>query len=187
MARPSKPFKVIQAEGKSHRTKAELEQRRKEEEALLTGIPLREREEVKNNEIAHKEFMRINKILKKIEKNDALFESVINRYCMLAAECLEFEEKRERFYERFRKFEMLEDSILDNEEMTRSEFYKLLNSFENQVASMDKQIMAKRKMLLDIEKENVMTIQAGLRTIPKKEASPSDGDDLRSILGMGNE
>jgi hypothetical protein len=34
--------------------------------------------------------------------------------------------------------------------------------------ALDKQIQTKRKMLLDIEKENIMTIAAALRSIPKK-------------------
>ena len=32
----------------------------------------------------------------------------------------------------------------------------------------DRQIMAKRKMMFDIEKENIMTIQSALRSVPKK-------------------
>lgn len=184
MSRPPKPFAVIKSEGRSHRTKAELEQRKKAEEALLTGLPLKEREEVKNNEKAHQEFIKINKILKKIEKNDALFEVVINRYCMLLAECQEFEEKRETFYDRLLKFEALEDKLIGNEEMTYSEYYRMLNGFESQIVSIDKQIQAKRKMLNDIEKENLMTIQSGLRSIPKKE-SKGESDPLKEILGGG--
>ena len=38
MARPSKPYTVIKSEKKSHRTKAELEQRKRGEESLLTGL-----------------------------------------------------------------------------------------------------------------------------------------------------
>ena len=47
---------IIRMEGKSHRTKKELRQREQAEKALLTGIPLKERQEVKDNEIAHKEW-----------------------------------------------------------------------------------------------------------------------------------
>ena len=50
---------IIRMEGKSHRTKKELRQREQAEKALLTGIPLKERQEVKDNEIAHKEFLRL--------------------------------------------------------------------------------------------------------------------------------
>jgi len=49
--------------------------------------------------------------------------------------------------------------------------------------SIDKQIQVKRKMLFDIEKENVMTIAAALRSIPKKEEKKSDA--LRDALKNG--
>jgi hypothetical protein len=32
----------------------------------------------------------------------------------------------------------------------------------------DREIMAKRKMMFDIEKENIMTIQSAMRSVPKK-------------------
>ena len=39
---------------------------------------------------------------------------------------------------------------------------------QKNLISLDKQIQAKRKMLMDIEKENIMTIASSLRSIPKK-------------------
>lgn len=162
--RPPKPFVVLTSEKKSHRTKAELETRKKAEEALVTGIKLKEWPEVKTNEIAHKEFKRVKKLLEKIGKNDGLHESVINRYALLRSECLEFEEKRERFY---RSLEELEAGKAAGE-VDWLDYLKLKASYQGQIISCDKQIMAKRKMMLDIEKENLMTIAAALRSIPKK-------------------
>ena len=95
MPTPTKPVNVIRMEGKSHRTKRELKSRENAEKKLLTGGKLKERKEVKSDPIAHKEFLRIKKLLEKIEKNDDLYSSVINRYCQLYAECKDFEEKRE--------------------------------------------------------------------------------------------
>ncbi len=168
MPTPPKPFTVLKNEKKSHRTKAELKQREKEEKALATGTALRERTEVKNNPIAHKEFLRINKLLKGIEKNDAIYEPVINRYCMLQAECFDFEEKRESFYRDIQELMEDKDELINSEEMSLSAYYKLKNSMQMQIINLDKQVQAKRKMLLDIEKENIMTIAAALRSIPKK-------------------
>ena len=71
--RPSKPVAVIRKEGKSHRTKAELNAREKGEAAFATGIPIKEKEETKKNVVAHKEFLRVTKLLNKIEKCDALY------------------------------------------------------------------------------------------------------------------
>lgn len=97
MARPSKPAAVIEYEKKSHRTKAELAKRKEEERKLLTGQEIKERKEVKGNKDAHREFLRLRKLLRSIGKDDALYEPVINRYAMLQAECRDFEEKREVF------------------------------------------------------------------------------------------
>ena len=39
---------------------------------------------------------------------------------------------------------------------------------QKNLSSLDKQVQTKRKMLLDIEKENIMTIASALRSVPKK-------------------
>ena len=165
MPTPSKPFKVLTAEKKSHRTKAELELRKKGEESLTSKTEMKERKEVRQNKIAHKEFKRIKSLLCNIEKNDALYENVINRYAMLLAECSEFEEKRERFY---RDMEKLDNEYFDDTDFTMREYYTLINSMQKNIVDLDRQIQNKRKMMLDIEKENVMTIASALRSIPKK-------------------
>ena len=72
MPTPPKPFAILKNEKKSHRTKKELKLREKGEASLATGVAIRERPETKNNPIAHKEFLRINKLLKNIEKNDSI-------------------------------------------------------------------------------------------------------------------
>ena len=41
-------------------------------------------------------------------------------------------------------------------------------SMQKNILALDKQVQAKRKMLLDIEKENIMTIASSLRSVPKK-------------------
>ena len=168
MPTPAKPVSVLEAEGKSHRTKAELEKRKEGEKALATGTQLKERPEVKNNEVAHKEFLRLNKLLKTIEKNDAIYEAVINRYCILHAECHEFEQRRSNFLHSIDELEADKDELIESGQMTLSAYYKMKNNLQSSVISLDKQIQAKRKMLFDIERENIMTISAALRSIPKK-------------------
>ncbi len=166
--RPTKPLALV----KGHRTKEEKKVREKAERSLLTGVALKEWPEVKNDPAAHKEFLRIKKVLKAIDKDDALHEGVINRYCLLKAECSEFEEKRETLYQS--KAELQEDyrsgkaGDEENGGLTPSQYYKLLADMQKSIINLDKQIMAKRKMMLDIEKENIMTIQSALRSIPKK-------------------
>lgn len=183
MPTPPKPFSVISSEKKSHRTKKELEARQKAEESLATGVRMKVRQDVKQNEIAYKEYKRVAKLLRNISKDDDLFGACINRYCQLYAECKDFEEKREVFYQRANKLEERESEILGNEEMSYREYYGLLAELQSQVVSLDKQIQAKRKMMFDYEKENLMTVAAGLRSIPKKETSSED--PLKELLRNG--
>lgn len=162
MPTPPKPAKIIELEGKSHRTKKEIRARKEAEASLLTGERLKESKEVKENPKAHKEFLRIKKLLESIEKNDDLYGRVINRYCLLLAECTEFEEKREKMEETAEK---LEEHALD---MEYEDYCRLKIDLSKQLIAFDKQVQAKRKMLFDIEKENIMTIAASLRSVPKK-------------------
>lgn len=173
MPTPAKPCSVLEAEGKSHRTKAELEKRREGEAALATGKKLKERSEVQSNPIAHKEFLRLNKLLETIGKNDAIYEAVINRYCLLHAECSDFEKKRESFYHSIEELETDKERLLEAGEMSLQAYFKMKNNLQNTVISLDKQVQAKRKMMFDIERENIMTIAAALRSIPKK-AEPEE-------------
>jgi len=173
MPTPPKPFAVLKAEGKSHRTKKELKLREEGEKALATGVALKERPEVKNNPVAHKEFLRLNKLLKKIEKNDAIYESIINRYCMIQAECAMFDERREELYTLIYELKKQYDEISEDIEPAEKapfllEYTKNMSKLSTTMINLDKQIQTKRKMLLDIEKENIMTIAAALRSIPKK-------------------
>lgn len=183
MPTPPKPFSVLKSEGKSHRTKKELKVREQGEKALSTGNALKERQEVKKNKIAHKEFKRINELLKTIEKNDAIYEGVINRYCILYAECIDFENKREEIYSLIQDFkEQFENSkgYLEDEELAKEtrRFASSITDLTKSMLELDKQVQQKRKMLLDIEKENIMTIAAALRVIPKK----PDGDSAKETL-----
>ena len=181
MARPSKPVLVLENEKKSHRTKAELQKRKEEEAKLLSGMEMKERREVRENKEAHKEFARLKKLMKNIEKNDALYEAVINRYAMLLAECMDFEEKRESFYKDLQELTEHMDEIV--EETSLAEYHKMKNTMQKNILDIDRQVQAKRKMLLEIEKENVMTIAASLRSIPKKDDKAED--PLLKILKGG--
>lgn len=159
---------VLAAEKKSHRTKEEMKQREQGEKSLISGVALRERPEVARDKIAHAEFERVNSLLSVIGKNDALLEPIINRYCMLQAECVGFEEKREKFGENLDKLEA-------DVKIESSDKFKLICQMQKSIIDLDKQVQAKRKMLFDIERENGMTIAAALRSIPKKQdAKESD-------------
>lgn len=168
MPTPPKPYVVLKAEKKSHRTKAELKLREEGEKALATGVALKERPEVKSNPVAHKEFLRLNKLLKAIGKNDAIYEAVINRYCQLQGECADYENTIMNLKQD------LEELKENRHSMDVAEYYKLKNDIEKLIDSKDRQLQTKRKMLFDIERDNCLTIAAALRSIPKKEEKTSN-------------
>ena len=168
MPTPTKPYAVICNEKKSHRTKAELAQRKQAEEALKSDRKFKERKEVADNKFAHKEFLRIQKNLEKIEKNDALFEPVINRYCLLQAECNEMEERRSFIQETMKQLREEAKNLPEEDKgLYLLEITNAIVKLAGQLNSCDKLLLSKRKMLLDIEKENIMTIASALRSIPK--------------------
>jgi predicted nuclease with TOPRIM domain len=188
MSRPPKPYVVLANEKKSHRTKKELKQREKGESSLATGVALKERSNVKSNSIAHKEFKRINDLLRKIEKNDAIYEPVVNRYCLIQAECFDLEQRREYFFGLIETlkdaFEEICDELEPDEKADKLVgFTREIAKLTNGMMSIDKILQTKRKMLLDIEKENIMTIAAALRSIPKKEEK--SGNKLLEALKDG--
>ena len=183
MARPSKPVSVLESEGKSHRTKEELEARAEMEKSVLSGQPLSERQEVRKNRIAHKEFLRIFKLMASIEKSDALYSSGINTYCMLYAEIRELQSDLSEISalaeETKAAFRKIED--VTTEELVS--FNRQINKLLSQKTALMSAIDRKRSMMLAIDKENVMTISAALRSIPKtpqKKKNP-----ILDILGGG--
>lgn len=170
MGRPAKTKNIIDFEGKSHRTKEELEIRERAEEALLSKIKFKEKKGVKDNPVAHKEFLRIKKLFVAIEKNDGLYENAVNRYCQLFAECQDFENRREFFFEDLNQLRKeFEDKNIDF--LTYDDKRSRLTGH---IIALDKQVMQKRNMMLALEKENVMTIAAALRSIPKKKVERRD-------------
>lgn len=163
MARPSKAADAL---GR-HATKDELNQRRAAEQSMLTGRRLSEQLQVADNPVAHKEFQRVQPLLAAIGKDDALYESVINRYCLLRAECEDFQRLKERFMDNL-------DALEDDTEMEPATKYKLQASMQKSILDADNRVQAKRKMMFDIEKECAMTVASALRSVPKAAAAPKN-------------
>lgn len=177
MGRPPKSVEMLKSEKKSHRTKEELENREEFEKSLLTGIKIRKFPEVRQNKTANKEFNRVKKLLEALGKDDDLYSNVINRYCILKAEIEDFTEKIEMFNNHI---ESLENDYADGE-IEGKEYFRLLNGMQRNIVDADKQIQNKRKMMFDIEKENLMTVTAALRAVPKKPVDDGTSEILSFI------
>ena len=174
MPTPRKSAAVIEQGKKAHKTKSELASRKRAEEAALTGIPLIETSRIKKNALAHAEFQRMRNLLKKIKKHDDIYRNVVNRYCMLCAECMEFVDKRESIYSQLVEFGERKDDLISKEELTWKEAYRIEADMQANMLGIDKQIQTKRRMMLDIEKENGWTVKASIQTIPVTPAAKSN-------------
>lgn len=187
MPRASKPISAC----KGHRTKSEIRAREQAESDLLTGSKISEKPETKSDKLAHGEFLRVSKLFHKIGKNDALYTSVINRYCVLYSECMEFKSTAQTtllLIQEFEKsFKEYIKQIDDNEERLKQskQVAKILSDLYRRQQAIDSQIMTKRKMMFDIEKENLMTIQSALRSIPKEPERQGDAmSELKKALAF---
>ena len=157
-----KPAKVIELEKKTHKTKQELAERRRREEATLSGQKLIESKEVKENLEAHKEFLVLSRLLDAVEKNDALYSEVINRYCLLKAECKAMAERREML------IRQTEELALIKAGMDPTDYFTQQRELDKAILSYERLVQQKRNMMFAIEKENIMTIAAALRSVPKQ-------------------
>lgn len=184
MPRPSKTANAVQG----HRTKAEIDTRKAAEENLKTGATLTERSEIKINKYTHKEFLRVKKLLTIIEKNDDLYSAIINRYCAIQFECVQFENLKNEYNKAIielseDKEKIVEDYVneYDKETISLAQYYKMKNNFSRTIIALDSAVMSKRKMLFDIEKENLMTVASGLRSIPKTPPQKEEDPLLKAL------
>lgn len=167
MRKPSMPLSLVQGK---HLTKKEKEVRGEAEAGLVTGEPLQCWKETKDNPIAYKHYVRLARLFKIIGKHDALIENVLNRYCVLLADCADAEKEDARLH---RMADRLEERSGD---MDFSDYIRQALQVEKAIGMNQARLNTKRKMLLDIERENLMTLAAQMRSIPKKpkeEAAPS--------------
>lgn len=174
----AKPTVVLMTEKKSHRTKKEIAIRKEAEEGTLTGSKMIMSEQVSNDKIAKAEWERLCSLLDKIEKNDGIYENVINRYCLLQSEIVAYELKKE-------ELETLSKTL--NEKMANYPADLMMDMVDKvinitkAINACDKQINAKRTMMFNIEKENIMTIASALRTVPKTQSKKKSA--LQEALG----
>lgn len=164
--RPSKPVQLIKLEGKSHRTKAELEHREKAEKALYTGTTFKESPAVKADPIAHKEFLRLKKLYKHIQYVDGLDEQIINRYCLLVSQ----EQALQKLVEHMNE-DVENCQTFDH----RLELYKAISGTVAKLTQV-------RNMLLKIEDRLFLNPTARVKAIPKQPPEEEKSSPMAEFL-----
>lgn len=204
--RPSKPVGVLVSEGRSHRTKAELEQRAAAENSLLSGKKITERPRVRKDAAAHSEFRRVVGLMRAIGKDDALYSEQVNRYSELYSEGEFYKNLVESMRGELSELNTLSHEVTAaaqqisdiSEELDEDSAGELCKSVSmvlktladlidkralimRQIDNADTKIKQKREAMLAIERENCMTVSAALRTIPK-DVHKDDEDELLKVL-----
>lgn len=160
----------------SHKSRAEKEEREERGTAMLTGREIKERQEVSNSPTAHKEFLRLMKIMKAIGKNDALYEAQINRMAELTGETDDLRIQRDTTKKRIDQLEeKLESGDGDFDKLNRS-----IAAAQKMYLELDKQIMKKREMLSKLETTNCFTVSTSTRTVNTK--LPEEIDPVAAAL-----
>lgn len=148
-------------------TKTEREYLENAEKATLSGMPIREFKRTKKDKIAHKEFVRVTELLSAVGKNDAMYEAVINDYCMYLSDI-----ERNRDYRE--KFEKDIDELFLADEITISDKMRMRAKHNDNILACDKQINTLQRKRFEIEKETGFTVASSLRSIPKKQQTEED-------------
>lgn len=176
--RPPKQLTLV----KGHLTNAQKDARDKAEKALVTSYVMKPWAKTKQNETAMKQFKKIKKAFAKIGQDDICFESVLNRYCIIFAECDETEKTREAILAGMRDMLANKDEIVARSDVAT--FYTNLVEMAGKANDCDRTLAKKREMMLSIERENIMTVNAKLRAVPKK-ATEEEPDEMTKLLAGG--
>ena len=166
MATPSKPTELIVLEGKSHRTKKEIEHREKMEQAVYTGQLFKESAEVRADPVAHKEFTRLKRLYSHIQFVDGLDESVINRYCLELSNLKGMDDRRERLDK------MADEAKEDKDRLRAFEMLSRLDAAESRC----------KDLLLKYEDRLFLNPTSRLKAIPKKPIEKEEKTGMGAFL-----
>ncbi len=180
MARPPKAASVIKMEGKSHRTKKELALRERAEKSLLTGKMMIETAEVRNDRVAHLEFLRLKPLLKALEKFDEIYGAGVRRYCLTKSKLDEAEKEVETLKEELDELRDSRKEFVDSDDI--AEYYRLITKMQDTITKREQVAKSFRAEMIDFEKEYCMTIKSALRAIPKKPETKTNS--LKEALGV---
>lgn len=166
---------------RARKTKAEIAARAAGEKALTTDKKMHMPQSVKADKAAAAHWRRLSKILGSVGIDEAFYENVLGRYCILLAE------HDQLASERALRIAAVDEIRQRKDEMEFSEYIERLQTLSGMVDVTDRKIAKKRDQLLAIEKENLLTVQGKLRAIPKRpeEKKPSGIEAFRQARGGG--
>lgn len=162
MPRPPKPVSI----NKKRLTKAEKEFRLEQESKLKTGNKLNCYDDVKNDKIAYKEFLRLRKLFIKLDFIDSLDEQIINRYCKEISRKSNIEDILQK----------IQSKLNENSFMTNTQYSDICKSID----SLNKTITNINNMLLKYEDRLFLNPFSRMKAIPKE--PPKEIKDKEAYL-----
>jgi len=172
MGRNAQPIDIVQANGRKHLTKAEIENRKKSE-IKVGNNNLRCPIYIKNNVNAYSKWKEIIKIYKDVDFVSSGDIGLLARYCMTHSEYLKLCETRN-------KLESLQVNWTEYEDMMPKEFQEGIEYLLrcNVDFQLDTAINKKMDMLIKMEDRLFLNPLAKVKNVPKvKEEKPKNKFD----------
>lgn len=172
MGRNAQPIDIVQANGRKHLTKAEIENRKKSE-IKVGNNNLKCPVYVKNNVNAYSKWKEIIKIYKDVDFVSSGDIGLLSRYCMAHSEYLKLCETR-------CKMESLETDWSEYKDMIPQDFQEKIEHLLrcNVDLQLDTAINRKMDMLIKMEDRLFLNPLAKVKNVPKaKEEKPKNKFD----------
>lgn len=167
MGRNAQPIGILQANGKKHLTKAEIDDR-KNTEVKLGNKKLICPGYIKNNVIAYSKWKEIIKIYKDVDFISSSDSGVLARYCTTFSEYRDLLERRNRINSISENSDNIEDYIENNEEFNRSNKKQLNDMIStNAILQLDTAINRKMDMLIKMEDRLFLNPLAKVKNVAK--------------------
>lgn len=133
---------------------------------MLTGKAMIETAEVKNDRVAHLEFLRLKPLLKAIEKYDEIYGAGVRRYCLTKSKLDEAEQEVIELKKVLEQLRNDKKEFFDSKDA--AEYYRLITKMQDTITKREQVCKSYRTEMIEFEKEYCMTIKSALRAIPKK-------------------
>ena len=168
MGRNAQPISILQANGKKHLTKAEIE-KRKDTEIKLGNNRLICPIYIKNNVNAYAKWKEIIKIYKDVDFVSSGDTGVLARYCMTHSEYINLCDTRDRINK-------LQSDWSEYEDIFPEEFQKSIEKLlrTNTDLQLESAINKKMDMLIKMEDRLFLNPLAKIKNVPKKEVEKVD-------------
>lgn len=193
MGRNARPIELIQANGRKHLTKAEIEER-KENEIRTGDGKLKCPDYVKNNVIAYKKWKEILKIYKDVDFVSSGDVGLLGRYCQTFSEYQQLLKSYQRVSDIHYDCEDLEAAIDGTYIEDDKEKYLFSSKVKKQlrdlfsigaILSIETAINKKMDMLIKMEDRLFLNPLSKVKNVPKKAKEEENNNSKWSKFGAG--